>query len=150
MINTKHFENREKLDDMFVNKIERTISEACENIERICIQKAIKLFGIEFSCDMDRYLKNLNAIEEDLNRRILPSALNDEYFIRKLQQELFCNQMCKIFGETEDDDNKPQDDDTIHEKCFIVKDFYLLLSDGNYMFASARRGNYYLLFRYVY
>ncbi|CAF3006029.1 unnamed protein product, partial [Rotaria sp. Silwood2] len=119
MINTKHFENREKLDDMFVNKSERTISEACKNTERISIQKAIELFGIEFSCDMDWYLKNQNAIEEDLNRKLLSLDLNDEYLMKKLEQELFYNQMCKLFGGTEDDHNKPKDDDTIYEKCFI-------------------------------
>ncbi|CAF4864416.1 unnamed protein product, partial [Rotaria sp. Silwood2] len=27
--------------------------------------------------------------------------------------------MCKLFGGTEDDHNKPKDDDTIYEKCFI-------------------------------
>ncbi|CAF4531369.1 unnamed protein product, partial [Didymodactylos carnosus] len=112
MINTKHFENRENLDDMFVNKSERTISEACKDIERISIQKAIGLFGIKFSCDMDWYLKNQNAIEEDLNRKILPLDLNDKYLMKKLEQELFYNQMCKLFGETEDDHNKPQDDET--------------------------------------
>ncbi len=33
--------------------------------------------------------------------------------------------MCKLFGETEDDHNKSQNDDTIYEKYFIFKDFHI-------------------------
>ncbi|CAF1119934.1 unnamed protein product [Adineta steineri] len=131
MINIKHFENREKLDDMFIDK-------------------TMKLLRIKFSCDMNWYLNNQNAIEEDLQRQVLPLDLNNEYSMKKLEQELFYKQMCKLFGEIEDDDNKPQDDDTIYEKCFILKDFHMLHSYENYKFASAQRGNYYLLFSFVY
>ncbi|CAF1290022.1 unnamed protein product [Adineta steineri] len=150
MINIKHFENREKLDDMFIDKSERTISRNCSNFQRISIDKAMKLLKIKFSCDMNWYLNNQSAIEEDLQRQVLPLDLNNEYLMKKLEQELFYKQMCKLFGEMEDDDNKPQDDDTIYEKCFILKDFDMLHSYENYKFASAQRGNYYLLFNFVY
>lgn len=150
MINTTHFEDREKLDDMFVDKSERISSQRCIKVGRISIQKAVKLLRIDFSCNMDWYLKNQHAIEEDLNRQILPLNLNDEYFMKSIEQELFYNQMCKLFGETEDDQNKPQDDETIYEKCFIVKDFHILHAYENYMFATGQRGNYYLLFWFVY
>jgi len=150
MINTKHFESREKLDDMFVHRNERTDSEECKHIERISMQKALDLFGIEFSCDMNWYLKNRNAIEDDTNRQVSDIELTDGNLMKKLEQELFYNQMCKLFGETEDDQNKPQDDGTIYEKCFIIKDFHILFYYQNYIFASGQRGNYYLLFRYVY
>lgn len=41
--------------------------------------------------------------------------------MKKLEEELFYNQMCKLFGETEDHDNKPTNDDTIYEKCFYCE-----------------------------
>ncbi|CAF0755474.1 unnamed protein product [Adineta steineri] len=149
MINIKHFENREKLDDMFIDKSERTIFDTCSDFQRISIENAMKLFDIDFSCDMNWYLNNQSAIEEDLQRQVLPLDLNNDYLMKKLEQELLYKQMCNLFGEIEDDNNKPQDDDTIYEKCFILKDFYMLYSYGNYKFASAQRGNYYLLFRFV-
>ena len=150
MINMKHFENRDKLDDLFLDKSQRKTTERCIKVDRISIQNAIKLFHIEFSCNMDWYLKNQHAIEEDLNRQILPLNLNDEHLMKSIEQELFYNQMYKLFGETEDDQNKPEDDETIYEKCFIIKDFHVLHAYQNYMFASGKRGNYYLLFGFVY
>lgn len=150
IIQTKHFENQEKLDDMFIEKSERIVTKHCTNTDRISIRQAIKFFGIEFSCNMDWYLKNQHAIEEDLNRQVLPLNLDDEQSMKKLEEELFYNQMCRLFGETEDDENKPQDDDTIYEKCFIVKDFHVLHAYQNDMLASGKRGNYYLLFSFVY
>jgi hypothetical protein len=150
MIHTKHFNNREQLDDMFVDKSERIVTDCCTNVDRISIRQAIKLFKIRFSCNMDWYLQNQHAIEEDLNRQILPLTQIDEYSMKKLEEELFYNQMCKLFGETEDDQNKPHDDDTIYEKSFILKDFHMLYEYQNDMLATARRGNYYLLFTFVY
>lgn len=58
--------------------------------------------------------------------------------------------MCKLFAESENDQDKPSDDDTIYEKCFVVKDVHILHAYQNYMFATAKRGNYYLLFSFVY
>ncbi|CAF1521635.1 unnamed protein product [Didymodactylos carnosus] len=68
IINTKDFENRENLDNMFIEKSEQTISKTCINVERISVQKAIKFCNIEFSCNMDWYLNNQDAVEIDLNR----------------------------------------------------------------------------------
>ncbi|CAF1196226.1 unnamed protein product [Adineta ricciae] len=72
MINTKHFESREELDDLYVKEYERITSSRCIKVDIISIQKAVKLFHIDFSCNMDWYLNNQNAIEENLNRRVLP------------------------------------------------------------------------------
>jgi hypothetical protein len=86
MINTKHFENREKLDNMFIEKSKQAVSYTCINVERISIEKAVKLFNIEFSCNMDWYLNNQNAIEMDLNHKILHLDSNNEYFMKKLNK----------------------------------------------------------------
>ncbi|CAF1260163.1 unnamed protein product [Didymodactylos carnosus] len=150
MINIKYFENREKLDNIFIGKSEQTISKTCINIERISIQKAVKLFNIEFLRSMDWYLNNQNEMEMDFDRKILNLDLNNEYLMKKLEQELFYKQICKLFEEIEDDHNKPENDDTIYEKCFILKYFRVLFTNENYMFATAKRGNYYLLFSFVY
>ncbi|CAF3511828.1 unnamed protein product [Adineta steineri] len=137
----KHFEDREKLDDLFVEKNDRTASKRCIKVDRISIEKAIKLFSIDFSCNMDWYLKNQHEIEEDLSRQVLPLDLNNKNLMKSIEEELFYNQMCKLFGENEDDQNKPQDDVTIFEKCFILKDFHILHAYENDMFATAKRGN---------
>ena len=81
----KHFENRDKLDDLFLDKSQRKTTERCIKVDRISIQNAIKLFHIEFSCNMDWYLKNQHAIEEDLNRQILSLNLNDEHLMKSIE-----------------------------------------------------------------
>ena len=43
MINKKHFENRDKLDDLFLDKSQRKTTERCIKVDRISIQNAIKL-----------------------------------------------------------------------------------------------------------
>ena len=45
--------------------------------------------------------------------------------------------------------SKDGDDKIFFEKAFILKDFHMLFMDGNYRMATARRGNYYLIFKFV-
>jgi hypothetical protein len=152
MINTKYFDSREMLDKLFVSKDRQT---PFSNMEQISIEDALKYFSIELSCNMDYYLKTNHEIEKDLNRNNVNIDLNDELAMKKLEKELFYNQMLKLFGEIEatSDDiiiSKDGDDKIFFEKAFILKDFHMLFMDGNYRMATARRGNYYLIFNFVY
>jgi hypothetical protein len=104
---------------------------------------------------MDYYLKTNHEIEKDLNRNNVNIDLNDELAMKKLEKELFYNQILKLFGENEatsDDIIKSKDGDNkiFFEKAFILKDFHMLFMDGYYRMATARRGNYYLIFKFVY
>ena len=102
---------------------------------------------------MDFYLKNTNELEKDLMRKVSNLDLKNEQVYKKIEQELFYRFMIKIFGEDEivsaEDNLKPDNNDTLFEKSFILRDFHQYL-DGNYMYGSARRGDYYLIFNYVF
>ncbi|CAF0762519.1 unnamed protein product [Brachionus calyciflorus] len=151
IINIKHLDSREILDNLYVDKIRQSNS---KNFERISIEKALEHFDIELSCDMDFYLNNKHEIEVDLNKKNVNFDLKNDYQMRRLEKELFYNQMCKLFGDkedTSDDFVKQEDEDEkiYYEKAFILKDFHVLFMDGNYLKATARRGNFYLLFSFV-
>jgi hypothetical protein len=167
MINTKYFDDREALDSLYISKIRQTSS---SNIERISIENALEHFSIQLSCDMDYYMKNKHELENDLKRPVISYDANNIDEMKKLEKELLYNQMCKIFGQSkvapsmcffaplvgqsmEDDIIRPDDnglDGQLFDKAFIIKDFKMLYRDGNYRNATARRGNYYLLFSFVY
>jgi hypothetical protein len=59
--------------------------------------------------------------------------------------------MIKLFGENEyaEDNLKTEDDDTLFEKSLILREFHKYL-DGNYMYGSARKEDYYLIFNYAF
>jgi hypothetical protein len=86
-------------------------------------------------------------------RKVSDLDLKNVQALKKIEQELFYSLMVKIFGEDEivsaEDDSKPDNNDTLFEKSFILRDFHQYL-DGNYMYGSARRGDYYLIFNYVF
>ena len=102
---------------------------------------------------MDFYLKNTNQLDTDLMRKVSDLNFKNVQALKKIEQELFYRLMIKIFGEDEivsaEDDSKPDNNDTLFEKSFILRDFHKYL-DGNYMYGSARRGDYYLIFNYVF
>jgi hypothetical protein len=152
MINTKHFENRQKLDEMLLLQVSSYAKKPCQDIERISIQKALDFLGIKLSINMDFYLKNKNELESDLMRKVSDLDLKNEHIYKKIEQELFYKQMLKLFGDDEkaaaEDHLKIDDDSTLFEKSFILREFHKYL-DGNYMYGSAKRGDYYLLFNFV-
>jgi hypothetical protein len=147
----KHFESREKLDEMLLLDAHSYAKEPCQNIERISIQKELSYLGVEISTNMDFYFKNTNELDTGLMRKVSDLDLKNVQALKKI--ELFYRLMIKIFGEDEivsaEDDSKPDNNDTLFEKCFILRDFHKYL-DGNYMYGSARRGDYYLIFNYVF
>ena len=182
MIKTIHLENREKLDEMLVaNTGLATVKTPDQSIERISIQKALDYVGTQLWIDMDYYVSNRNELEADLMRQVSDLDLRDQTVCKRLEQELFYNQMLSIFGPADVDDTlKPEDayivdlsDDEdqydgvdhdnqneepqkrslktpySYDKAFMLNDFHKYLN-SNYMYASARRGDYYFLFHFVF
>ncbi|CAF1100197.1 unnamed protein product [Brachionus calyciflorus] len=169
MINTEYFENRDKLDDMLIADTRLAVKkEPRQNIKRISIQKALDYIYTQLWINMEYYMKNRNELETDLMRQVSDLELKDEQIRQRIEQELFYKLMLKIFGSDEkavaDDTIKP-DDSTIvdlsdddnddennrvkvpysYEKAYMINEFHKYL-DGNYMYATARRGDYYLIF----
>ena len=150
-INTSYFESREKLDKMLIPEhLATDFKEYLRNIvfKQISIQKAIEQFDIQFSCNMNYYINNEKEMEKDLGGKILNFDLNDECFMKKIERELFYKQMSQLFGEIDACDKKTENDDSIYEKDFILEDFHILYCSGNKI-ATAKRGNYYLLFHFA-
>jgi hypothetical protein len=147
--NMNNFDKREQLDNLFISKKSQDLYTA---IERISIQKALeKIFQIRFECDMDYYLKNQDQIRHDLGRDIYDAEFKDDYSFRVIEEELFYRQMIDLFGVMADDDNvKAFGDETTYEKSFNLKDFHVLFTDDNFIYASARRGNYYILLYFMF
>ena len=147
MINVNNLENRDSFDEMIEPQNQRVLNEYCITEREISIQKVLELMRVKLSANMDYYLKNLHELQIDLNRKILETELTDI----KLQQEIFYKLMCKLFG----DDEKASIEDGLkqennYEKSFILKDFRILSYSGDYICATARRGDFYLLFIYIY
>jgi hypothetical protein len=141
------------LDEMLLLNAHSYAKELCQNIERISFQEALNYLGVEMSINMDFYLKNTNELEKDLMRKVSNLDLKNEQVYKKIEQELFYRFMIKIFGEDEivsaEDNLKPDNNDTLFEKSLFLRDFHKYL-DGNYMYGSARRGDYYLIFNYAF
>ena len=164
----KHlFENRHELDVLFLQHSGQDVDESeFESWERISMRRAIARCRVEITCNMDYYFENPNELEADLGRKVnLESVKEDAYATRLLEQELFYKHMCKLFGaetenEEEDDsikwsmDEELDDDEdwqrNIYEKVYMIKEFTILKLDGNFVFGSARRGQSYLLFQFLY
>jgi len=68
--------------------------------------------------------------------------------MKKLEGELFYHQAVKIFGDKEDDEDDVSDERT-GQKSVTFRDFRLLFTDGDETYATARRGEYYMLFFYL-
>ena len=152
IINSKHFDNREQFDNMYIEKSERTIYSDRVSANRISIQNALQKLGITVSINIDYYLDNPIELENDLNRKIDFNLDFNKENLKKLEQELFYNLMCKLFGKGESGDNNvPVEADNdenraLYNKAFMINDFRLLSFDGNDAFATAKRENYYLMF----
>lgn len=155
-ISKEHFESREKMEDLFIEESLRTFSQsACVSFERISLPKIAKLMDLnEFTANMDFYMSNRKEMEKDLGRPVGDADLKDNS--KRLEQELFYNQMRKLLGSVDDDFDvvKSQTeivDDLDHHygKTLIVRDFKILSADGNNKYATGSRGDFYLLFTFM-
>ncbi|XP_018007225.1 uncharacterized protein LOC108665023 [Hyalella azteca] len=142
---SRYFESREKLDYLYSHVWHGDSSfdpnEPVETIEKIPFEEALKLLTVTLSCNMEYYLANWDEMEKDLGRKLDSFNPEDESFTKGLERELFYNQVIKIIGESEDDDKATF--------SVMLKDFRALFLEGNDNFATARRGDNYLLFHHV-
>jgi hypothetical protein len=142
---SSYFESRDKLD--FLDSLEWQgdpsfdPNKPVEIIERVPFEEALKLMTVTLSCNMEYYLANRDEMEEELGRKLDSFNPEDESFMKRLERELFYNQVIKIVGESEDDDKATFP--------VMLKDFKALFLEGNDNFSTARRGDYYLLFHHV-
>ena len=141
-INSKYFATREKFDDLFISKSERKTRHDWVSANRISIRRALEKIGAKIRCNMDYYLNHQNELENDLDRKIDLSIELKKENRKKLEKELFYKLMCKLFG------NEGSSEAENDQKQFMLNDLRLLSFDGNDLFASAKRGNYYFLFYY--
>jgi hypothetical protein len=166
-ISKSHLESRHELDTLFLKHSGQEVNESeFESWERISMRRAIAKCRVEITCNMDYYFEHASELEADLGRKVnVKSVKEDAYATRMLEQELFYKHMCKLFGaetenEEEDDsikwseDEKLDDDEdwqrNIYEKVYMIKEFTILSLDGNSVFCTARRGQSYILFKFLY
>lgn len=142
LIKSKYFESKEIFDTYVIDLRLRSISKNCKNYGRISVKNALELLGIELSCNMNYYLQNQKKMESDLKRPISAQEISDKNLLKNLENELFYEQMCKIFGRQQEQncDNKNE------ANIYFLNEFHILSSDGNTIFASASLGDYYLCF----
>lgn len=146
MISTNYFDSREQLDDLYLDKNDREVSDSYEYYDWISFKQALNVFRTKLWSNMNYYLNNLNELEKDLHRKLNDSEINSEKSINRLQEEILYKQLIKLFGRYEDiNDNF---DDDFYNKTFVLNEFRVLSWDRNTMYATARRGSYYLLFLY--
>ena len=164
MIHSDYFENREQCDDFFCNERQPlgAYSSKYDHLERISIDDAFESLYVELTANMDYYMSHMDELAEDLGRPInetyLANATGDE--LKLLSQELYYKLMCKMLGESPDDEaetakyaeSNPFQTDDEHQvaargkKQVMLKDYRMLTSDGNSAQATAKRGAYYILF----
>jgi hypothetical protein len=150
-LDQSYFESRESLEEAIIEERKREKRSECIEAPKISFKDALKAMKVDLSCNMEYYLANLNELEADLNRPIdINVIIDDKLEMRKLEQELFYKNLCKILsdGEESKDDKVEKDGDYV--KTFMITDFRIFHFDGNNMYATAKRGNYYLVFIFVY
>ena len=143
MIHSAYFDSREEMDLFFCPESERLIfsdMKQYKHKENISIDEAFKVSRLEVvSANLDYYSKHLNELRKDLGRDIAENIIIDE----KLMDELFYNQMCKIFG------GPLPSDGNANDRKFMLSDFHLLEYDGNSVSATAQRDQFYVYFSFV-
>ncbi|XP_018014196.1 uncharacterized protein LOC108671210 [Hyalella azteca] len=145
LIPSIYFESREKFDSLYSQEWQDAEpfdpNKTVETVEKIPFEEALKQLTVTLSCNMEYYLANRDEMEQDLGRKLDSFNAEDESFMKRLERELFYNQVIKIVGESEDDDKAT---------CSVMlKDFKNLFYDGNDTYATARRGDHYLIFQHA-
>lgn len=141
--------DRDSLEEMVMSKSDRKVDQVDDQcIPKISVDEALKKMKVTLSIDMKYYLQKTHDLDADLEYKVSDSLKSkDANEMRKLEQELFYKTMCRLFGKENADDQIEMDGKN-YGKSFIIRDFSILTYDGNTMIATARRGDYYLLFRF--
>lgn len=148
---SKDFPTREEYDRWATRKWRNHRDVQADLIETIEIEHALRKLSSSLSIDinMDYYSNRLDELANELGRQIDIDYL--EYLVeskdKQLEREIFHKQMCILMG----DDSPPTTtanelDDS--EFDFMVKEFRLLINNGNDFIATAKRGHYYVRFKY--
>lgn len=142
------FKSRETLDELNIQKKLRKVDSSCTSSSRISMREALQSIFIHCSCDMEYYLANRNELEADLGRQFGQIEIINQQEIDKLEQELFYINMCKIFGPEIVNDKilENEQKDKLYEKSYMLENFSILSYNGNTIYATAERGEDYLLF----
>lgn len=144
-----YFISREALEEMMVTKkFRETPNKYCIEASKMSIREIMSSFYVPCSCDMDYYLANKSELEADLGRKIDLNASLNELEMKRLEQELFYVNMCKIFGAggNEDDRVEPDGKELLFDKSYMLSDFHVIFFDGNEMHGTAIRDKNYFLF----
>lgn len=104
---------------------------------------------LELSCDMDYYVANRIELAADLGRQLSPQDdLSDAQVLKKLEQELFYVNMCKIFGALIDAARIEIDGkEVLFDRAFMLNDLRVLSYESNQIDATAAREDYYFAFK---
>lgn len=146
LINTKYFNSREELDVLVPSDvIGMNINKKEIITKQISFEEALKLLTVSISCDIEYYLENLKELENDLGRKV-ENTIGEEA-VKNLEKELLYNIGLKIFGK-EDFGCDDGFYEKFGEKSIMFTDFHLLCKTGNNIIATAKRGNYYVIFDY--
>lgn len=133
LLNTKDFKSREEFDDWAIKKHLRDNEE--KSVKEISLEEAWDRMEVEVSLNMAYYCEHRDELEKDLNRQV--NDLNDP----RLKKELLNKQLCQLFGY---DNSYAKNNDNE----YMLNDFSLLENTGDSRTATAKKGEYYLKFKY--
>ncbi|CAF0707340.1 unnamed protein product [Brachionus calyciflorus] len=154
-IKCKYFQNREVFDNLTsVKEMEIDKPKSLEYIPYISIQEALKFLKVDFNCDMDYYLSDLSKIRNDLQQDLSDNLINEN--LDKIQDKLFYVIMCEIFDGCDSDEKESYKNESIKNQAnnetgmsFIFSEFRLLYNDKGEKYATARRGEYYIIIDFL-
>lgn len=145
-----YFRSRDVLEELMISKKHRHESKKyCIQAAKMSMREIMNWFFVSCSCNMQYYLANKSELEADLGRSLsVDFNATDDLEVRRLEQELFYVNMCKIFGTGGDEDDKVEPDgkQILYDKSYMLKDFSVISFDGNEMHATAVRDNNYFIF----
>lgn len=143
VIHSMYFESRDKLDAVLSREwktFDPDYSKPVINYKEITFQDALSdLFSIKVWCNMDYYLSHDGEMEKDLGRKLKNIDSNNNSAMKDLENELFFKNSIDIFGNINDEEEKAK-------SAVIFRDFRLLYSGYDFKYATAERGDYYLIF----
>ena len=137
LLDSKDFKSREEFDDWAIKKHLRENEEEC--VKEISLEDAWDRMDVEVSPNMAYYCEHRDELEKDLNRQVNDlSDLNDP----RLKKELLYKLLCKLFGNGNSNTAYYNDND------YMLNDFTYLENTGDSRTATAKKGEYYLKFKY--
>ena len=130
--------------------------------DKLSIENALKYMWTRIYVNRRYFLENEDELEKLLGRQVDRECLaikkkedenedENEYENERpslVCQEIFYRLMVELFGEptADESDDRDEKQEGEFEKALMVREFRKLYFDGNFLKATARRGNYYILF----